>query len=77
MTDKDLKKILRGGNEISFTLARRVVEKLGYYFQRVNGSHFIFRNREGLTIIIAVHNGKTKKYYLKHILAPFKYDEKL
>jgi predicted RNA binding protein YcfA (HicA-like mRNA interferase family) len=39
----------------------RVIEKLGFYFDRQKGSHAIYKNIDGLRVVIPIHSGKDLK----------------
>jgi predicted RNA binding protein YcfA (HicA-like mRNA interferase family) len=39
----------------------RVIEKLGFYFDRQKGSHAIYKNLAGLRVVVPIHSGKDLK----------------
>jgi predicted RNA binding protein YcfA (HicA-like mRNA interferase family) len=39
----------------------RVIEKLGFYFDRQKGSHAIYKNTDGLRVVVPIHQGKDIK----------------
>lgn len=39
----------------------RVIEKLGFYFDRQKGSHAIYKNIDGLRVVVPIHSGKDIK----------------
>ena len=39
----------------------RVIQKLGFYFDRQKGSHAIYKNMEGQRVIVPIHSGKDIK----------------
>jgi len=39
----------------------RIVEKLGFYFDRQKGSHAIYKNTNGLRVVVPIHQGKDIK----------------
>jgi len=39
----------------------RIVEKLGFYFDRQKGSHAIYKNADGLRVVVPIHSGKDIK----------------
>lgn len=39
----------------------RVIEKLGFSFDRQKGSHAIYKNTGGLRVVVPIHSGKNIK----------------
>ncbi|MFM5890781.1 MAG: type II toxin-antitoxin system HicA family toxin [Dolichospermum sp.] len=39
----------------------RVIENLGFYFDRQKGSHTIYKNTDGLRVVVPIHQGKDIK----------------
>lgn len=39
----------------------KVIEKLGFYFDRQKGSHAIYKNLDGLRVVVPIHQGKDLK----------------
>ncbi len=39
----------------------RVIENLGFYFDRQKGSHAIYKNTDGLRVVVPIHAGKDIK----------------
>ena len=39
----------------------KVIEKLGFYFDRQKGSHAIYKNDDGRRVVIPTHSGKDLK----------------
>jgi predicted RNA binding protein YcfA (HicA-like mRNA interferase family) len=39
----------------------KVIEKLGFYFDRQKGSHAIYKNADGLRVVVPIHSGKDIK----------------
>ena len=39
----------------------RVIENLGFYFDRQKGSHAIYKNTDGLRVVVPIHQGKDIK----------------
>jgi predicted RNA binding protein YcfA (HicA-like mRNA interferase family) len=39
----------------------RVIEKLGFYFDRQKGSHAIYKNIQGKRVVVPIHSGKDIK----------------
>ncbi|MGB3422116.1 MAG: type II toxin-antitoxin system HicA family toxin [Dolichospermum sp.] len=39
----------------------RVIENLGFYFDRQKGSHAIYKNTNGLRVVVPIHQGKDIK----------------
>lgn len=64
---KRLQKLLNSQSELSFSEIKTVLNDCGYVLNRINGSHHVFKGRDGDSINLPVHNGKVNKYYLKDI----------
>jgi len=39
----------------------KVIEKLGFYFDRQKGSHTVYKNNDGRRVVIPIHSGKDLK----------------
>ncbi len=39
----------------------KVIEKLGFYFDRQKGSHAIYKNIDGKRVIVPIHSGQDLK----------------
>jgi predicted RNA binding protein YcfA (HicA-like mRNA interferase family) len=39
----------------------KIIEKLGFYFDRQKGSHIIYKNNNGLRVVVPFHAGKDLK----------------
>ncbi|MTJ50723.1 type II toxin-antitoxin system HicA family toxin [Dolichospermum sp. UHCC 0259] len=39
----------------------KVIETLGFYFDRQKGSHAIYKNANGLRVVVPIHSGKDIK----------------
>ena len=39
----------------------RVIEKLGFYFDRQKGSHAIYKHNNGCRVVVPIHSGKDIK----------------
>ena len=39
----------------------RVIEQLGFYFDRQKGSHAIYKNIQGKRVVVPIHSGKDIK----------------
>jgi len=39
----------------------RVIEKLVFYYGRQKGSHAIYKNLDGLRVVVPIHQGKNLK----------------
>lgn len=39
----------------------KVIENLGFYFDRQKGSHAIYKNTNGLRVVVPIHQGKDIK----------------
>lgn len=52
---------------VRFAVVRKMLEAKGYSLHRINGSHHIFKHRDGSHYTLPVHGGKVKPYYVKDI----------
>jgi predicted RNA binding protein YcfA (HicA-like mRNA interferase family) len=39
----------------------KVIENLGFYFDRQKGSHALYKNSYGLRVVVPIHSGKDLK----------------
>lgn len=39
----------------------KVIEKLGFYFDRQKGSHAIYKNSQGQRVVVPIHSGQDLK----------------
>ncbi|MFB2894752.1 type II toxin-antitoxin system HicA family toxin [Aerosakkonemataceae cyanobacterium BLCC-F50] len=39
----------------------KVIENLGFYLDRQKGSHAIYKNSQGLRVVVPIHSGKDLK----------------
>ncbi|MEB3309296.1 MAG: type II toxin-antitoxin system HicA family toxin [Snowella sp.] len=39
----------------------KVIEQLGFYFDRQKGSHAVYKNDDGLRVVIPIHSNKDLK----------------
>jgi len=39
----------------------KIIEKLGFYFDRQKGSHAIYKNSDGKRVVVPMHSGKDIK----------------
>ncbi len=39
----------------------KVIEQLGFYFDRQKGSHAVYKNNDGLRVVIPIHSNKDLK----------------
>lgn len=39
----------------------KLIETLGFYFDRQKGSHAIYKNAEGKRVVVPIHSGKDLK----------------
>ncbi|HEY9704952.1 MAG TPA: type II toxin-antitoxin system HicA family toxin [Allocoleopsis sp.] len=39
----------------------KVIEKIGFYFERQKGSHAIYKNNQGARVVVPIHPGKDIK----------------
>lgn len=65
---KKLDKLTHSPNNVTIHELKAVLEYFGFRLIRINGSHFIFKNQEGISKSVPVHNNKIKPYYIKDIL---------
>lgn len=63
-------------NDISFDEISKYLNHYGFYLVRVNGSHHIFNNKDGIQLTIPVHSGKIKQYYVTLVVKIVKGGEK-
>jgi len=54
-------------SEVRFSVVRKMLEKAGWSFNRVTGSHHVFTRAGHQTISIPVHRGKVKPRYVRII----------
>ena len=52
---------------ISLEEIRRYLLHYGYRLDRITGSHHIFRNNDGISLTIPVHNNKIKYCYIEKV----------
>jgi predicted RNA binding protein YcfA (HicA-like mRNA interferase family) len=52
---------------VRFQQVRRMLEAKGYRLDRVRGSHHIFVKVRSQNIIVPVHGGKVKPFYVRQI----------
>ncbi len=46
----------------------RVLNKYGYSYARMRGSHIHFQKEDSVEIRFAVHNGKVKSWYARDVI---------
>jgi predicted RNA binding protein YcfA (HicA-like mRNA interferase family) len=39
----------------------KIIEKLGFYFDRQKGSHAVYKHNDGRRVVIPIHSGKDLK----------------
>ena len=44
----------------------KVIETLGFYFDRQKGSHAIYKNTEGKRVVVPIHSGK--RYQIRYFI---------
>ena len=54
-------------SEVRFALIRKKLEKAGWRFDRITGSHHVFTRAGHQTVSIPVHRGKVKPRYVRII----------
>lgn len=50
-----------------FAVVRRLLEKNGWRLVRVNGSHHIFKKVGAVDVVLPVHRGRVKPYYVRQV----------
>lgn len=66
--EKRISKLKSCNSDTNFSLIRNVLEDLGYTLKSVKGSHFKFERTNSLPVVVPVHQGKVKKFYIKEII---------
>jgi len=64
---KNIEKLLENPVDMRIEEVINVMYHLGYEILNIRGSHYRFTHPKLSTMIIPVHNGKVKKWYLKDI----------
>jgi predicted RNA binding protein YcfA (HicA-like mRNA interferase family) len=54
-------------SEARFAEVRKLLEGAGYALVRISGSHHIFEKANAQHIVIPVHRGKVKPFYVREI----------
>ena len=54
-------------SEQRFSKVRKQLESVGYVLDRVNGSHHVFTKAQRQPVVIPVHHGKVKPYYVRQV----------
>lgn len=70
--EKRLRKLCNNPNDASFKDMKHMLNSYGFEIERINGSHFIFKNKGGERIVIITHCGKVKKWYVKEAILVIK-----
>jgi predicted RNA binding protein YcfA (HicA-like mRNA interferase family) len=53
--------------EIRFSKVEKMLKDKGYTLVRISGSHHVFARPGSLPVVIPVHGGKVKPFYVKQI----------
>jgi predicted RNA binding protein YcfA (HicA-like mRNA interferase family) len=54
-------------SEVRFAEVKRLLGQAGYVLVRISGSHHIFEKENAQHIVIPVHKGKVKPFYVREI----------
>jgi predicted RNA binding protein YcfA (HicA-like mRNA interferase family) len=54
-------------SEVRFSEVKKMLVLAGYTLVRISGSHHIFEKSGNLHIVIPVHKGKVKPFYVREI----------
>jgi predicted RNA binding protein YcfA (HicA-like mRNA interferase family) len=52
---------------VRFAVLRKLLEKHGWALIRVNGSHHVFKKPGSPDVVIPVHGGKVKPFYVRQV----------
>jgi len=53
--------------EIRFSKVEKMLRLKGYELTRISGSHHVFTKPGSLPVVIPVHGGKVKPFYVRQI----------
>ena len=54
-------------SEVRFAELKRMLERAGYRLERIRGSHHVFTKAGASPVVVPVHRGKVKHYYVRQI----------
>ena len=54
-------------SEVRFAVLRQVLEGGGWRLIRVTGSHHVFKKPDSPDVVLPVHRGKVKPYYVRQV----------
>lgn len=54
-------------SEVRFTELRRILGQSGWQLVRVTGSHHVFKKPGSPDVVLPVHRGKVKPYYVREV----------
>lgn len=54
-------------SEVRFPVLRRMLESNGWALVRVSGSHHVFKKPGSPDVVLPVHRGKVKPYYVRQV----------
>lgn len=66
--NKRIKKLFDSPSNVTIQELQIVLEYFGYKLDRIRGSHFIFKHKNGEMHPVPVHNNKIKKHYINKLL---------
>jgi predicted RNA binding protein YcfA (HicA-like mRNA interferase family) len=52
---------------VRFAIVKKMLEERGWILTRVSGSHHIFKKPAEQDVVIPVHGGKVKPFYVRQI----------
>ena len=54
-------------SEVRFAVVRGMLERAGYRLARIRGSHHCFTKPDSPLVVVPVHRGKVKPFYVRQI----------
>ena len=52
---------------VRFAVVKKILEEHGWRLIRINGSHHVFKKPAAPDVVIPVHGGKVKPFYVRQI----------
>jgi predicted RNA binding protein YcfA (HicA-like mRNA interferase family) len=52
---------------VRYALIKKQLEKHGWKLIRISGSHHVFKKPGGADVVIPVHRGKVKPFYVRQV----------
>ena len=52
---------------VRFAVVKKLLERSGWVLVRINGSHHVFKKPNAEDVVIPVHGGKVKPFYVRQI----------